>query len=175
MLNAKYIPVKTVRPLIGIVEDLRRELAWGMEHLMTPPDPHRIEENKVMPVSMEVPTTVGLSHGMRELGMPLSQAILQAIRAVEHLITAVFHQSGPSSNESSQTIDKEAIQRAKDVLVVAREVTMESLKKVLDKLDAELEGSGRLSDNISGYNLALIALLQVCVIAAFPLLLELPL
>ena len=153
--------MRTVRPLIGIVEHLRRELAWGMSPLVTPPNLTKVRKNRVPATAEEVRRIAEPMHGMGEPGASLGQAILHALEVVESLIRVAFGHRRHSG--MSTPIEKASIQEATDALIAARDATREGLKQIFDELDAQQQETGEYPEEMYDRSLAIIALLQVCV------------
>lgn len=165
-----HVIVKTVRPLIGIVEHLRRELAWGMSPLLTPPNLTRLGAGRTVSVTSEVRMLTVPSHGIDEPGLILGQAILHALEVVEQLVTVAFAQGGSSSGSGKPVfVDKTAIQQEADALVLARNATIDSLKLAFQKLDTDTgQQSDEFTHELFDHTLAIIALLQVrCIIIIY--------
>lgn len=107
--------VRSIRPLVGIVEHLRRELAWGMPIHRSPHENRNIHVNVRHPpgflhstFTSPLPSpplaprnilTEALEIPARELG----DALLQATKCVEKTIVLAFHQAGPPARLLSWT------------------------------------------------------------------------
>ena len=182
--------VQSIRPFVGIVEHLRRELAWGLAPVKpsrsvpgTPRSP--IPSTPRTPRTPRSPRSVAASlhdyfsteqHDLAFVqvleppALELANAVLEAMKTVEHLITVTFHQrSAGETPESAQSVSgsqKAAVREAERKLVVARDGTREVLAHVFDQVDMHQRAEGRprpahLPREIFDCSLAAIALLQV--------------
>lgn len=150
-----------MRPLISIVEHLRRELAWGMSPLVSPPNLSQTRTIEVLEIAKGIRPIAEPNYGIGEPGMSLGRAILRAIETIEHLIIVAFRQSISSSARVTQVVDKMTIQQVADALVAARDTARENLKQMFDDLDSQQQESGEFPDELFDHCLAMIALLQV--------------
>ncbi|THH09172.1 hypothetical protein EW146_g8766 [Bondarzewia mesenterica] len=156
MLNATYsqavfdlrvgrLSVKSIKPLLGIVEHLRRELSWGgaLAELQT------YDENTL---SVFQAPAVDLGH-----------AILASIKAVENCVLACY--KNPLKNGGPRPSTKLAIADARAQLTASRDAAREDLKEIFDKFDmdqrASLESARlQLSRELADCCLFMISLLQ---------------
>ncbi|KAI0646763.1 hypothetical protein C8Q79DRAFT_907394 [Trametes meyenii] len=177
-LRVGRLSLHSIHPFIGIVEHLRRELAWGMAPLKpaqsVPGTPHsprsprsgapslyenvsHIHHDSIFITTIEPPA------------LTLAHAILDAMKTVEHLIAITFRQR-ESTRESPKNVhdvsgsQKAAVHAAERRLKVARDHMREVLKHVFDQVDMQQRAEGRhahLPKEIFDCSVAAIALLQM--------------
>lgn len=183
--------MKSIRPLIGIVEHLRRELAWGMSTAQRPKVSPKSTPMTTMPASSRFnspmasrrnsfsnsPTLpfhaplVSYERIIEAIEAPafvLGHALVGAMRAVELVIIAAFDQdtrtySAPAGRPASTSL-KYALHTAEKELVRARDEAREKLGHAFDEMDLEARGQGRnvkYPKRVLDGSLIMIALLQV--------------
>ncbi|KZT03579.1 uncharacterized protein LAESUDRAFT_659459 [Laetiporus sulphureus 93-53] len=183
-LRLGRLSLKAVRPLIGIVEHIRRELAWGMSTLQ-PQSPgfsrassrrpsasrrssaHRIRHRATLPSHDKFISAI------RAPALSLGHAIISAMHSVELLIVVAYDQDqssfppgDPARAASLKACSvKYSIRVAEQALVKARNEARERLGNIFNEMD--LEGRA-LAKNVDYYpkevldgSLTMIALLQM--------------
>ncbi|KAI0781250.1 hypothetical protein BD413DRAFT_462963 [Trametes elegans] len=173
-LRIGRLSLQSIHPFVGIVEHLRRELAWGMAPLKpaqsmpgTPysprsgapslyDHPHNHNQENTFVSTIE-PSALTLAH-----------AVLDAMKTVEHLIFITFHQRStgqtPQTAQSVSGSQKAAVHTAELHLKVARDQMREVLKHVFDQVDMQQRAEGKhahLPKEILDCSVAAIALLQM--------------
>ncbi len=183
--------VRSIRPLIGIVEHLRRELAWGMP-IRKPVNAsrhgtyrfHRDPVNSPLqspPLPEESKFTSSLEHSAQALG----NALLECTNAVERTITLAFHQAEPpvqlfSWTPSSPVLPNatpslrrksgwtcsqlNVIRNAEATLRRTRDDAREQLRLVFNDIDMQQRDENadpHVPKDALNCSLAMIALLQV--------------
>ncbi|OSD02763.1 hypothetical protein PYCCODRAFT_1389411 [Trametes coccinea BRFM310] len=173
-LRIGRLSLQTIHPFVGIVEHLRRELAWGMAPLKPA---HSVPGTPYSPRS-GAPSLYEQSHSthsdstfvatIEPPALTLAHAILDAMKTVEHLIFVTFHQrSTGETTESAQSVSgsqKAAVHTAQMHLKVARDQMREVLKHVFDQVDMQQRAEGKhahLPKEIFDCSVAAIALLQM--------------
>lgn len=181
--------VRAIRPLIGTVEHVRRELAWGMP-IKQPTDTRSrrstLRSQRAPPSTPRVTPknkyTIALEQSARALGA----AVLDATSCVERTIILAFHQADPppeiftwtiaanspelypTAKESRQkgwTFSQiRAIREVETQLKVARDEAREEMKRVFNDLDLQqrdADADPHIPEDALQCSLAMIALLQV--------------
>lgn len=106
--------MKSIKPLIGIVENIRRELSWGL----TFPRSTFIESN------IKDSTVDAFQAPALELG----HAILTSMEATRKVILEVYHHTKWS--KSSLLAEKDAVHIAKEKLLSARNKARSDLRQI---------------------------------------------
>ncbi|KAI0822655.1 hypothetical protein BC628DRAFT_1421604 [Trametes gibbosa] len=173
-LRIGRLSLHSIHPFIGIVEHLRRELAWGMAPLRPaqsiPGTPHSPRSGA--PSLDEHVHFVNLeSHFVSTIEPPallLGHAILDAMKTVENLIFVTFHQRSkivnPQDAQSVSGSQKAAVHTAERQLKAARDRMREVLRHVFDQVDMQQRAEGKhahLPKEIFDCSVAAIALLQM--------------
>lgn len=110
--------VKSIKPLIGIVENIRRELSWGTTLSQLPF------------------TEANIGYGaMKGLATDLGNAILLSISATQQVIMETFKRT--SSARLSLAPEKYAVSIAQERLVSAQRAAREQLRKGSDSLNLD--------------------------------------
>ncbi|TBU28948.1 hypothetical protein BD311DRAFT_307591 [Dichomitus squalens] len=189
-LRVGRLSLQSIHPFVGIVEHLRRELAWGL----APVKPLRSAPGT--PRSPPIPGTPGTPRSPRSVtpslhdyfsrvhhdlafvsvleppALELANTILEAMKTVERLIVLTFQKSCPAevASSSSENLQveagshKAAVHAAERKLVVTRDSMREVLKHVFDQVDMHQRAEGKkahLPKEIFDCSLAAIALLQM--------------
>ncbi|KAH7921497.1 hypothetical protein BV22DRAFT_1038618 [Leucogyrophana mollusca] len=142
-LNEKYsqaafefrigrVGVKYLKPLIGIIEHLRRELSWGMSSPGTTWD---ATHKATPPVTSTFETSA----------LELSKVILSSFEAVEALITAAFSHTG--LRRRSLRAERDAVVAAAIQLNLAWCFAQDELRKVIRS--ANEDNRSRMGSRIS--------------------------
>ncbi|KAI0637282.1 hypothetical protein C8Q77DRAFT_1050225 [Trametes polyzona] len=188
-LRIGRLGLQSIHPFIGIVEHLRRELAWGMAPLKPAPSmpgtPHHspLHSPRSMPGTPYSPRSGAPSlyehqpviqldsafvTTIEPPALVLAHAILDAMKTVEHLIFVTFHQRSKGVNpqvvQSVSGSQKAAVHAAERHLKVARDQMREVLRHVFDQVDMQQRAEGRhahLPREIFDCSVAAIALLQM--------------
>ncbi|KAH9946389.1 uncharacterized protein BXZ73DRAFT_37522 [Epithele typhae] len=185
-LRVGRLSLQSIRPFVGIVEHLRRELVWGLSPVKplrsipgTPrsPGPGTPRSLPQSPRSVAQSLNEYFSASQHPLAfvsvleppaLDLAQAVLDSMKTVEHMITVIFHQrSAGETPESAQSISgsqKVAVHAARSKLEVACNKMREVLKHVFDQVDMHQRAEGKqphLPKEIFDCSLAAIALLQM--------------
>lgn len=140
--------MKSIKPLIGIVENIRRELSWGMAF----PRSSFIESN------LDEQTIRAIQLPALELG----HAILSSMTAAREVIIETYQ--NPTLTRRSLRSEKESVSNAIKELLNARAMARIELRKISDGLDMEQRTSdGHVGFPPEFFNLCLfmISLLQV--------------
>ncbi|OSX64677.1 hypothetical protein POSPLADRAFT_1136126 [Postia placenta MAD-698-R-SB12] len=151
------LSLKSIRPLIGIVEHLRRELAWGMSALQPkpqspPPTPRMLSRassprasvrhpgsphsRPAPPLSLLLPAHSRFTIAIQPPALALGHAIVAALQAVERLILVTFDQDRGQRGEARAAPRKPSA--VKGALVVR------TMQKLLDAMT----GLRKIRENI---------------------------
>ncbi|KAI0332078.1 hypothetical protein GY45DRAFT_1299694 [Cubamyces sp. BRFM 1775] len=179
-LRIGRLGLQSIHPFVGIVEHLRRELAWGLAPLKpahsipgTPYSPRSgapsLYEHPNSPASPTSPIQDSVFVATIEPpALTLAHAVLDSMKTVEHLIFVTFHQrSTGETTETAQSVSgsqKAAVHAAERHLKVARIQMREVLKHVFDQVDMQQRAEGKhahLPKEIFDCSVAAIALLQM--------------
>lgn len=147
--------VKSIKPFIGIVENVRRELSWGMA----------FPRSSFFASNLEDST----ASAFRTPALDLGDALLVSMKTVEGVILETF-QNTSLIWRSLQT-ERTAVTAAREQLLHAREKARNELRKISDGLDMEQRTSnGEVKFPPEFFNLCLfmISLLQVKFLSFFP-------
>jgi predicted nucleic-acid-binding protein len=143
--------VKTIRPLIAIVEHIRRELSWGMT----------FEESPFLRVENQIVKI------FQPLAIELGEALVLSMSAVENIIFLAFQKSATRQDLTSDLL---TLVKANDRLVEARDAAREALQRFSDESDMEQRqaidqrdlDSALFSPETFDLCLFIISLIQVC-------------
>ncbi|KAI0928180.1 hypothetical protein AcW2_004274 [Taiwanofungus camphoratus] len=166
-LRIGRLSLKSIRPFIGIVEHLRRELAWGMPVVQRNPNASKTpsHHNSGDPTFFELVPQTKFVPALKAPAHTLGHAVLAAMKAVEHLILVTFHQGTfAKTSQSLSASEKEAVRVAEETLISARDDAREQLGQVFDEMDLEQRAAGtqvHLPKDLLDSSLAMIALLQM--------------
>ncbi|KAI8998920.1 hypothetical protein BD414DRAFT_476445 [Trametes punicea] len=173
-LRIGRLGLQSIYPFVGIVEHLRRELAWGMSPLKptqsVPSTPYSPRSGAATPFEQSHNTHQESTFisTIEPPALTLAHAILDAMKTVEHLIFVTFHErSTRVTTESAQSVSgsqKAAVHAAQRHLKVARDQMREVLKHVFDQVDMQQRAEGKLAHlpkEIFDCSVAAIALLQM--------------
>ncbi|KAI0747801.1 hypothetical protein C8Q80DRAFT_1168545 [Daedaleopsis nitida] len=184
-LRVGRLSLQSIHPFIGIVEHLRRELAWGLAPVKplrsvpgtprSPPMPGTPASPRSGPPSIHEYFSkphhdLAFLSVIEPPALDLAHNILDAMRTVEHMITVTFHQRSTTSGGSSDAVHSlsrsqtAAVNVAERNLVVARDSMREVLRHVFDQVDMQQRAEGKqahLPKEIFDCSLAAIALLQM--------------
>ncbi|KAF8652680.1 hypothetical protein AX16_004186 [Volvariella volvacea WC 439] len=142
-LRIGRIDIKTIKPLIASVEQLRRELSWGMS----------IPRPKYEGTALEAEAIRAFHNPAFQLG----HAILDSMRIVQKIVLSCFvHTLFPQTLQS----EKAALDTTKQRLTAALTAVRLELKRFCDDLDAD-QPSPTLPRNIFDLCLFMISLLQM--------------
>lgn len=181
------MPVQSIHPFVGIVEHLRRELAWGLAPVKplrsapgtprSPPIPGTPRSPRSATPSLHeyftrVHHDLAFVSVIEPPALELANAVLDAMKTVERLINLTFHESSAKEAASGSSEDlktaagshKAAVHIAERKLIVTRDSMREVLKHVFDQVDMHQRAEGKrahLPKEIFDCSLAAIALLQV--------------
>ncbi|OBZ75721.1 Uncharacterized protein C26F1.08c [Grifola frondosa] len=135
-LRIGRLGLKSIRPFIGVVEHLRRELAWGMGPVKAVPHHHSPVHSSEGTIRIERPLNTEFVHAIEVPALELGHAILSAMEAVENIIQMAFHQGSytPQITGALSGSQKEAIRAAEERLLVARDEARERLRHILTSL-----------------------------------------
>ncbi|KAI0047054.1 hypothetical protein FA95DRAFT_1493111 [Auriscalpium vulgare] len=140
-LRVGRLSVQSLKPLIGIVEHIRRELSWGRSPAEYHHDSKHLE-------SFRKPT------------LELGHAILTTMKAIEMSISELFC----GNAEALPHTPHDLISRAQEELHHARNAAREELRSIFDALDIEQRAGNSkfwLSRELSDPCLLMISLLQM--------------
>ncbi|TFY68062.1 hypothetical protein EVJ58_g1227 [Rhodofomes roseus] len=185
------LSLKSIRPLIGIVEHLRRELAWGMSTGQKPKATPKSTPTMTMTrASSRLPSPMAsrrnsfrhspklafqslasherITAAIETPAFELGHAIVGAMRAVEFVIIVAFDldtstYSAPAGRPTSTSV-KYSLRTADKELVRARDEAREKLGHVFDEMDLEAREMGkdvRYPKRVLDGSLIMIALLQM--------------
>lgn len=142
-----YLVVKSIKPLIGIVENVRRELCWGMTFPASSFTGPNLEETMIR--AFQIPA------------LGLANAILGSMEATEKVILETFR--NPSLTRRSLRNEKDAVADAKERLLDARRTARNELRKMSDINIKQRKSNGEVGFPSEFMNLCLfmISLLQV--------------
>ncbi|KAI0362777.1 hypothetical protein OH77DRAFT_1417068 [Trametes cingulata] len=174
-LRIGRLSLQAIHPFVGIVEHLRRELAWGMAPLKpahsvpgTPYSPRSGAPSLYEHANGAVHHDSNFVTTIEPPALTLAHAILDAMKTVEHLIFVTFHQRSkgqtPQAAQSVSGSQKAAVHAAERHLKVARDQMREVLKHVFDQVDMQQRAEGKhahLPKEIFDCSVAAIALLQM--------------
>ena len=165
--------VRSIRPLVGIIEHLRRELAWGMS-LVIQADDHRSKSHMSSPVTSPpgTPSQKTLSRAIGPNALPLGYALTNAMKCLESTICLTFQRSSASipriittEKDGSWVVSQlAAIHEADGRLVAARDSARELLRKLFGDFHmAERVAQNKVLTHKETYqgSVAIISLLQV--------------
>ena len=183
--------MKSIRPLIGIVEHLRRELAWGMSTgqryksspkttpmatfrgSSRPSSPMGSRQNSflnspTLPFHAPLVSYERIATAIEAPALVLGHALVGAMRAVELVIVVAFDQdtrtySAPAGRPTSTSV-KYALRMAEKELIRARDEAREKLGHAFDEMDLEAREQGKnvkYPKRVLDGTLIMIALLQV--------------
>ncbi|EMD38705.1 hypothetical protein CERSUDRAFT_113885 [Gelatoporia subvermispora B] len=160
------LSLKSIRPFIGILEHLRRELAWGMspvKSVRSRPS-SRFSTIRRNPHSA---TTVKFLTATEAPALSLGNAIIVSMKAVERLVQVTFYQgpySGGARTAGYTDSEKLCVASAVEGLLAARDEAREQLAKIFDEMEIEWRRTSseeHLPEEILDRSLAMIALLQM--------------
>nr|VWO99075.1 ATP-dependent RNA helicase CshA (EC [Ganoderma boninense] len=190
-LRVGRLSLQSIHPFVGVVEHLRRELAWGLapvKPLRSSPGTPRSPLTGTVPGTPRLPGSAAASirdyfsrpnHALPFVSvieppaLELATAILEAMDTVQRLITLTFenpYASVVSSRHSQEDLHavsgshKAAVRAAERKLGAARDNMREVLRHVFDQVDMQQRAEGRkahLPKEIFDCSLAAIALLQM--------------
>ncbi|KAH9857776.1 hypothetical protein C2E23DRAFT_881345 [Lenzites betulinus] len=173
-LRIGRLSLHSIHPFIGIVEHLRRELAWGMAPLKpTHSIPGTPQSPRSGAPSLNEHVHFGHleSHFVSTIEPPaliLGRTILEAMKTVEDLISVTFRQRSkvvtPQDAQSVSGSQKTAVHAAERQLKAARDQMREVLRHVFDQVDMQQRAEGKqahLPKEIFDCSVAAIALLQM--------------
>lgn len=135
----KFTPVTSLKPFIGTVEHLRRELAWGMSI-------HRAS------LSLEHPETFKLLAAPTRL---LGESLLQGIDLVRN-IASLAYQGGIKPYDFRA--EKRAVVEVESQLLQTKRNVRNELERILETLGPDYS---QLPQDVCDLSLAMISLLQV--------------
>ncbi|KZT66828.1 hypothetical protein DAEQUDRAFT_729793 [Daedalea quercina L-15889] len=188
-LRVGRLSLKSIRPLIGTVEHLRRELAWGMSTFQkSKPGPksgpmthassrlsspivsrrNSLLQSPATPFQATQASHERIIAAIEVPALSLGHAIVGAMRAVELVIIVAFDQdtstySAPAGRPTSTSV-KFSLRMAEKELVRARDKAREKLGHVFDEMDMEAHEQGknvRYPKRVLDGSLVMIALLQM--------------
>ncbi|KAH9951443.1 hypothetical protein B0H21DRAFT_776136 [Amylocystis lapponica] len=166
-LRVGRLSLKSIRPFIGIVEHIRRELAWGMAPIKPFASPvpslHR-SHSQNMNLHGSISPRRELTSAIEEPARLLGHAILDAMRAVECVILVTFQQSNTSSASFLPGSIQETVRAVEQRLLVSRDEARERLAHVFDTAEIAQQAAGDQPDlpkEVFDRSLAMIALLQM--------------
>ncbi|KAJ8515521.1 hypothetical protein ONZ45_g7066 [Pleurotus djamor] len=148
-LRIGRVGVKSIKPLIGTIEHIRRELSWGISY--------------PRPTHLSSPEEADIIQAFRGPASELGDAILVAIKACEHSVSACFESTRFTSSRSLVN-EKSQLQEASNRLQKAILTARGELKDFTDDLDLQQRSSdGELGFTQKTFNLCLfmISLLQM--------------
>ncbi|OCH95253.1 hypothetical protein OBBRIDRAFT_614539 [Obba rivulosa] len=160
------LSLKSIRPFIGIIEHLRRELVWGM----SPINSSRSRPSSRFSTIRRNPQSAAAEKFLAATEAPtqnLGNAIMAAMLSVERLIQVTFHSSPyPTNGRATSYTDSEkvCVADAVDSLQAARDEAREQLARIFDEMEIERRRTGseeHLPEEILDRSLAMIALLQM--------------
>ncbi|KAG5221512.1 Class myosin [Salix suchowensis] len=144
--------VKSIKPLIGTIEHLRRELSWGMVHSRTQPAPLHVHSTS--PDEKD-------ANAFRVPAYELGHAVLTSMRVVERTVLTCYELNiMPRQRDEAKGNLDEALNSLYKAAVVARDV----LKSFTDGLDMQQRAEdGAIGFPQKSFDLCLfmISLLQV--------------
>jgi hypothetical protein len=116
--------VKSIKPLIGIVEHLRREISWGMSVHRTAPISATLHGEEL--IALQAPLNLG-------------HAVLDSVKTAESIVHALF----PSSTFKSRTLESEVklLSQVNRQLLNTRDAACIGLQKMCKNLELEHRGS----------------------------------
>ncbi|KAF9489836.1 hypothetical protein BDN71DRAFT_1455486 [Pleurotus eryngii] len=126
-LRVGRVGVKSIKPLIGTIEHLRRELSWGMVHSRTQPAPLHVHSTS--PDEKEKD-----ANAFRVPAYELGHAVLTSMRVVERTVLTCYELNiMPRQRDEAKGNLDEALNSLYKAAVVARDV----LKSFTDGLDMQ--------------------------------------
>jgi hypothetical protein len=142
-----YLVVKSIKPLIGIVENVRRELSWGMAFPRSSFARPNLEETMVR--AFQIPA------------LDLASVILGSMEATEKVILETFR--NPSLTRRSLRNEKDAVADAKERLLEAQRTARNELRKMSDSNIEQRKSNGKVGfpPEFMSLCLFMISLLQV--------------
>ena len=135
----KFVPVTSLKPFIGTVEHLRRELAWGMSI-------HRVSLSLVHPKAFKL-----LATPTRLLG----ESILQGLNLIRTIVSLAY-QGGIKPYDFRA--EKCALAEAERQLLQTKGDIKSELEKIFETLGPDYS---QLPEDVCDLSLAMISLLQV--------------
>ncbi|CCM06383.1 uncharacterized protein FIBRA_08642 [Fibroporia radiculosa] len=181
-LRVGRLSLKSIRPLIGVVEHLRRTLSWGMFATERKPSTAvssraTSRRGSVRRLGNFMAQPVLLSHekfisSIEVPALSLGHAIIAALQAVEMLISLSFNQNKSTSSAATSNglvrlgsgPAKHALHVAEQTLVKARNEARERLEHTLNEMDLEQRALGQNTyypKEVLDGSLIMIALLQM--------------
>ncbi|KAK7689181.1 hypothetical protein QCA50_007872 [Cerrena zonata] len=171
------LSLRSIRPLVGIIEHLRRELAWGMS-LTTQIDAHKSKSKSRIssPVISPPPTPSQntLTHAIGPNALSLGYALTNSMKCIESTICLVFQRSSTSiprpvvhkseRDESWITPQLAVIHEADERLVAARDAARELLRGIFEDFHmVERVAQNKIPAHKESYqgSVAIISLLQM--------------
>ncbi|KII88794.1 hypothetical protein PLICRDRAFT_42030 [Plicaturopsis crispa FD-325 SS-3] len=145
-LRVGRISVKSMKPLISIVEHLRRELSWGVSSI------------RLAPLAGAAESLVSEFHPP---AVELGGAILASLKAVERIVDACFQKA---VIRRSIQVERQDMEAAKDQLVRAGNDAREALRRISDDLDLQqraIDGEVAFPPEIFDLCLFMVSLLQM--------------
>lgn len=148
-LRLGHVGVKPLKPLVFVIEQLRRDLSWGMSF---PRIPHQTTES----VDAEI------IHSFRDPAVELGEAILESVDVVKRIISLCY-------NHALKTVkldkEKTELEDASMHLSVAIVAARNKLRDICDGLDVQhagtLDGHFGLPQEVFDLCLLVISLLQM--------------
>ncbi|KAL1743278.1 hypothetical protein HDZ31DRAFT_41293 [Schizophyllum fasciatum] len=148
-LRLGHVGVKPLKPLVFVIEQLRRDLSWGMSF----PRVARQTENS---------SELDILQSFRDPALELGGALLESLDAVKRVIDLCYHHAlKPVSLEKEKAQLQACNQRLSVAIVAARN----KLRDICDELGvqqmATLDGEFGLSQEVFDLCLFMISLLQM--------------
>ncbi|TFK55317.1 hypothetical protein OE88DRAFT_1780799 [Heliocybe sulcata] len=148
-LRIGRLSVKSIKPLIGIIEHLRRELSWGMSF------------STANFARLDAPGHHSLD-AFKDPILDLGHALLMSMKAVEHLILLGF--GHPETADPSGLLQHMSVAAAAQQLLEKRDALRNQLQAISDEVDLEqrtAEHRTPLSRDFFDLCLFVISLLQM--------------
>lgn len=139
--------VKSIKPLIGIVENIRRELSWGMAFSRSSLVETTLQDKTV--AAFRVPT------------LELGHAILNSMEVTQQVLIEVFQRT--TWARRSFCPEKDAVNAAQEQLLRARKIARTELRKIADSHMEQRTSTGEVQFPPEFFNFCLfmISLMQV--------------
>jgi hypothetical protein len=142
MRVAKHFSVESIKPLIGVVENIRRELAWGSSRAILSPGEK--------------------SHAVMMPAGQLSQAILASMKYVEAALLFAFERSAnvPGLETSGNKTAPQILRRLDEARDAARREFATAFQSMND--GARKDENGEVTVEALGHTSFLVSLIEVC-------------
>jgi hypothetical protein len=138
-LRLGRVDVASIKPLIGVVENVRRELSWGCSHVGTN-------------------LGKGLTHPTMKPAFDLGQAILASIKHVEATLLFVFERNPNAFGRSKKETTNQILLQLDQARCAARK----ELAGLFQQVD---DGSPKneITSEVSSYSHFFVSLIEVCI------------